>query len=307
MTFIILALDGLDAGLVDYWDIEELKLNRHGEMETFNYGFEDPYTLEVWPTIATGLHPEEHGITAKDSSEWGNPILGYLSKFAYLLPSDVQSRLGTYIEEVTGSDFSLAETSERTFFDGPKRTVENWPGVKDSHKLEEVWKMTSAGYSHSAFRREVLGKAAGQFGWAREMLRHDPVLAGVHIHALDVLGHAYTEKGKQDKHASGKIQDLKKSYQDIGLKVRDLKDALSDNDDLLILSDHGITNEIIDSRDTDFGSHSFRAFAATTLDEPLPEDVFMVYDWVESHTEHAEEEESMEMPKERLRELGYID
>lgn len=307
MTFIILALDGLDAGLVEHWDIEKLKLNRHREIETFNYGFEDPYTLEVWPTIATGLHPEEHGITAKNSSDWGNPILSYLSKFGYLLPSDVQSRLGTYIESVTSSDFSLAETSERTFFDGPKRTVENWPGVKDSHKLEEVWKMGSAGYSKSAFRREVLGKAAGQIAWADEILRHDPVLAGVHVHALDVFGHAYTEKTKKDTHASGKIQDLKQTYDEISNMVAGLVNSLSDSDELLILSDHGITNEIVDTPNADFGSHSFRAFAATTLEDPLPKDVYEVYDWVEARVENAEEEEVMEMPKARLRELGYIE
>jgi hypothetical protein len=35
--------------------------------------------------------------------------------------------------------------------------------------------------------------------------------------------------------------------------------------------------------------------------------VFDVHDWVEDHVETGEEEEAMEMPKEQLRELGYIE
>jgi len=81
---------------------------------------------------------------------------------------------------------------------------------------------------------------------------------------------------------------------------------MSDEDELLILSDHGMTNELIDDQNVDFGVHSFRAFAATTSDDPLPESVFDVRDWIEAHVEDAEEEDAMEMPKERLRELGYI-
>lgn len=70
-------------------------------------------------------------------------------------------------------------------------------------ELVEVWNMTNAGYSSAAFDREVLGKAAGQFGWAREMLQHDPVLAGVHIHALDVFGHAYANERDDLTHSTG--------------------------------------------------------------------------------------------------------
>jgi len=129
LTLIVLGLDALDAGLVKHWDIGSFKLSQHREIETFSYGHDVPYTLEVWPSIATGLHPEEHGITSKDSSNWENPVLDFLSQFSYRLPGDLQSRLGSYFESVTGSEFGLAETSAETVFDGPKRTVKNWPGV----------------------------------------------------------------------------------------------------------------------------------------------------------------------------------
>ena len=307
MTLLVIGLDALDAGLVKYWDIDSFQLARQCEIKTFSYGHDEPYTLEVWPSVATGLHPQKHGVTARESSDWENPVLDFLSQFAYRLPGDLQSRLGTYVDSITSSDFALAQTSEQTIFDGPKRTVQNWPGVTKGRELVEVWDMTNKGYSSAAFDREVLGKAAGQFGWAKEMLRHDPVLAGVHIHALDVFGHAYADTRDDLTHSTGRVQDLERTYRDIAGKVDELREVMAKEDELLILSDHGITNELVDDPKADFGSHSFRAFAATTIDGPLPDSVFDVYDWVEKHVEDADEEEAMEMPKDRLRELGYIE
>lgn len=307
MTLVILGIDALDAELVKYWNLDSLKLTQKRQIETFSYGHNTPYTLEVWPSIATGLHPEQHGVTAKESSDWENPILDLLSQYAYRLPGDLQSRLGSYLNSITDSDFALASTSKKTFFDGPKRTVQNWPGVTKGRELVDVWDMTDAGYSSSAFDREVLGKAAGQFGWAEEMLHHDVVLAGVHIHALDVFGHAYADNRDHLTHSTGRIQDLERVYHDISAKVNQIHDAMSEEDDLLILSDHGMKNELIDESDKNFGTHSFRAFASTTIEDPLPETVFDIYDWVEDHVDEADKEEAMEMPKERLRELGYID
>lgn len=307
MTLLVLGLDALDAGLVEYWDIDSFKLSQHREIETFCYGHETPYTLEVWPTIASGLHPEQHGVTVKESSDWENPILDFFSQYADHLPGRLQSRLGSYLDSVTASDFALATTTEKTFFDGPKRAVQNWPGVTEGRELVDVWDMTDVGYSRSAFDREVLGKAAGQFGWAEEMLHHDVVLAGVHVHALDVFGHAYACKRDNLTHSTGRIQDLERTYHDIANKVDRILDNMSDNDDLLILSDHGMTNELIDEPDENFGGHSFRAFASSTIEDPLPESVFGMYDWVEDHIDEGDEEDALEMPKEQLRELGYID
>lgn len=307
MTLLILGIDALDAGLVERWNINPFKLSQWKEIETYSHGHDNPYTLEVWPTIATGLHAEEHGVTEHNSSDWDNPLLNFLSNFTQALPGRLQSRLGNFLESATSSEFALAETSAPTFFDGPQRTVHNWPGVTNGRELVDVWRMTDAGYSSNEFNREVLGKAAAQFGWAREMLRHDPVLAGVHIHALDVFGHGYAAESDSRTFATGRIKDLEHTYLRVGEMVENIRTEMSDSDDLLVLSDHGMTNELIDDEQTEFGTHSFRAFAASTIDDPLPDSVFDIYDWVEKHTEEGEQEDSMEMPKERLRKLGYIE
>jgi len=186
------------------------------------------------------------------------------------------------------------------------RTVQNWPSVAEGHELVDVWNMTNSGYSRSEFDREVLGKAAGQFGWAREMLHHDAVLAGVHIHALDVFGHAYADKKDDMNHSTGRIQDLERVYRDVADRVGAIRDTMSEDDELLVISDHGMSNTLIDNASANFGTHSFRAFASTTIEDPLPETVFGYYDWVEQHVEDAKGEDPMKMPEERLEKLGYI-
>jgi len=63
MTVVVLALDALDAGLVDHFDLDAVRLESGGEIETFANTQSVPYTPEVWATVATGLEPAEHGIT----------------------------------------------------------------------------------------------------------------------------------------------------------------------------------------------------------------------------------------------------
>lgn len=309
MTFLILGLDALDFGLVEMWDLEPIQLENYRQIETFSYGHNVPYTLEVWPTIATGLHPRDHGITAKTSSDWENPILDFLSQYAYLLPGRLQSRLGKFFESATSSEFALAETTAETIFDAPNRTVHNWPGVANGRELLDVWNMIDAGYGKWSLEREVLGKAASQFGWAKEMLRHDTDLAGVHIHSLDVLGHAYASEGNDNTHSSSNLQELERIYRDFARRVGNIRGEMDDEDELLILSDHGMTNELTDGPEAYHGGHSQRAFAGTTLDVELPGTVFEYFGWVNSHLEKSKHvgEEPLAMPTEHLRDLGYIE
>jgi hypothetical protein len=184
---------------------------------------------------------------------------------------------------------------------------QNWPSVAEGHELVDVCDMTNSGYSSREFDREVLGKAAGQIGWAREMLCHDPVLAGIHIHALEVFRHAYADDKGNLSHSTGRIQDIKRMYYNIANKMKTVQNSMSEEDELLVISDYGMENEISDTPSANFGTHSFRAFAGTTINDPLPDSVFELYNWVERHVEDAEEEEAMQMPKQRLRKLGYID
>lgn len=298
MTLVILALDALDAALVDDFGCEEFHLNAHGEIESFALMHETPFTLEVWPGVATGLGPEEHGITGAGTSTWDNPLVDFASRFTGRLSENTRKRLGDVAHKITGAEWTFATTDKPTLFDGEDRVVHNWPGVHNSQALQEIWRLmidTSEGrYSREEFNREVLGTCAAQFGWAREMLHHDVALAAVHVHAPDAMGHPYaTER-----------DELKRGYERIAEYVRELHEAL-DDDELLVLSDHGMQVEWLD--DENPGNHSWRAFAATTYDT-LPGHLLDVKAWVEERVQAVDVERSeIEMPTETLRDLGYLE
>lgn len=296
MTLVVLALDGVDAGLVEEFDIDAFRLDSHGEIETFEYGETGPYTLELWPTVATGLHPRDHGITGSNISQWDNPVFELGSKITAYLDGSVRTTLGHFVRDRFGSDYDIPETDKPTIFDDEGRVVHNWPGVVNSHELREVWRMTNQGYSQAELEREILGKAASQFGWVREMLNHNVSLAAVHVHAADIFGHTYCEAP----------DDLRRTYERVAAFVNEVRESLGEDDELLLISDHGVRNVVLDTEEN-AGSHSYRAFASSTF-ETIPSGMRDAAEWIDAHVEDVQvDDEELDMPKDQLRQLGYIE
>lgn len=298
MTLVILALDALDAGLVERFGAADFELESTTEIETFAHARDVPYTMEIWPSVATGVPPDVHGVTGAGTSEWKNPLLELGSLISSRFPEGTRGRWGRLVREKTGQRETLGRTSEPTFFDMEGAVVRNWPGVTDGSDLQYAWDLMHAvtqGMPRAEFERKLLGRGAEQFGWAREMLHHDVRVAGVHIHTLDAAGHAYSD----DESALSAI------YERVGEYVTEIRHALSDDDDLLLVSDHGIATTFLDGDDS--AGHSWRAYASATTDD-VPESVYDVKAWVERHAPDASsgEEEAIDLPAERLRDLGYI-
>lgn len=300
MTLVVLALDALDAKLVGYFGADAYRLERSKEIGTYSYMYDHPYTLEVWPTVATGLGPKEHGITGSGTSEWSNPVIDFASRFTGGLSAATRNRLGNLVERFTNDRYSIACTDAETLFDSPGRAVHNWPGVYRNRYLLDVWRTLNPGekgQSVSEFEQQVYGIAAEQFGWANEMLNHGLQLAAVHVHTLDMCGHVYSDDEER----------YEKVYRRVAEMVSELRESLGDGDDLLLLSDHGMGTEWIDGKEN-AGTHTSRAMAATTVDEPLFDDVFGVREWVEANVKPWTERESEEIEynEQHLRDLGYI-
>lgn len=301
MTVVVLALDALDAGLVEHFDLGDFRVGSSTSIETFAHSKDQPYTPEVWATVATGLGPDGHGITKSGTSEWDNPVLEFASRFTGHLPEETRGTLGRLVRETTGQRETLGGTDAETMFDLEGAVVRNWPGVGDGSDLQRAWDLmnaVAADMPKAEFERELFGQCAEQFGWAREMLRHDVALAGVHVHALDAAGHAYADDETS----------LRDAYERVGAFVAEIEAALSDDDDLLLLSDHGMYTTFLPAdRDADPGSHSWRAYASATTTR-VPESVFDVYDWAVEHaTTTRVDSESIDMPTDQLRELGYME
>lgn len=301
MTVVVLALDALDAGLVEYFEVSEFDLGTSQQIETYSHSKDDPYTLEVWATVATGLGPNEHGITGHGTSEWSNPVLEFASRFSGRLNESTRGTLGRFVRDQTGEREEIGETNAESIFDRDGAVVHNWPGVHDGSDLQRAWDLMNAvaeGTPKNEFERDLLGLSAQQFAWAEEMLNHEVTLAGVHIHTLDAAGHAYSENE----------DSLRKIYERVGGFVDQLAQALGPNDDLLLLSDHGMRTSFYGKIEENKspGSHSWRAYASSTTDS-VPNSVFDVVEWVEEHIEERSvSEETVDIDEEQLRNLGYI-
>ena len=89
----VLGLDAADYRLAKRWDCENLLLDNHCGIRTFSYSLDVPATLEVWPTIATGVTPEEHGVVL-DRMGWdATPGLALFVRLAQALPEAAHSWL----------------------------------------------------------------------------------------------------------------------------------------------------------------------------------------------------------------------
>lgn len=301
MTVVLLALDALDAGLVEHFDATAFKLESSQQIETFAHAKDTPYTPEVWTTVATGLGPEDHSITGPGTSEWSNPILELGSRFTGRLAEPTRGTLGRFVRDKTGEREQIGETNAETIFDREGAVVHNWPGVHDGSYLQQAWDLMNAvaeGKPQHEFERELLGLAAEQFGWSREMLNHNVTLAGVHVHTLDAAGHAYAE----DEESLGHI------YGRVGGFVDGLVDSLGSDDELLLLSDHGMRTSFYSEpgEEGSPSSHSWRAYASSTTDT-VPGDVFDVVDWIDEQVEHQTvQHEQIDIDEEQLKDLGYI-
>jgi len=268
-------------------------------METVAHMRDQPYTPEAWATIATGANPEEHGISGGTSS-WDSPVIDYLSNFTGRLSMSMRSDLGSLVERLTGAEYTIAEVDMPHMFNGDDRVVHNWPGVHNGEELKRAWSMMwQEGQTYAEFEREIHGLAAEQFGWAREMLNHSVAVAGVHIHLLDAAGHAYCSDQPR----------LQAVYERAGEFVDEIRAELSDDDDLLVLSDHGMVVDWYDDEDDrgmSPGNHSWRAFASSTLDS-VPRTVFDVPEWVNRYADEIQESsDQLDINEEQLRDLGYI-
>lgn len=299
MTLLVLALDALDATLVEQFDVDGLRLETHTQMETVAHMRDQPYTPEAWATVATGKHPSEHGVSGKTSS-WSNPVVDFLSRFTGSLASPMRSTLGDLAERTTGAEYTIAEVDEPTMFDADDRIVHNWPGVHNGDELKRAWEiMGREDQTNSEFERDICGLAAEQFGWAREMLEHEVAVAGIHIHLLDATGHAYCSDREQ----------LRRTYERAEEFVEEIRTNLGEDDELLVLSDHGMIVDWYEDqhdRDKPPGSHSWRAFASSTY-STVPGTVLEVKEWVDEHAQMVEtESEEFDIDEEQLRDLGYI-
>jgi len=268
MTVVVLGLDALDPDLVDPEHHPNLVLDHHRSIGTIASHAGEPSTHELWPTIITGVEPSEHGLVLEDGVAWENPFLRLGSSAAdFLIPDTLQSRIGAWLLTNTTEDaFRTPKSyySDRgltTVFDGLEAKPIGIPnyvigGAEDrEHQLrrqlgslferdpDAVGGHTSA--DPVEFYEQCIEMALVRLARARSALRSQRYgLVFAYTSGLDLIGHV--------AHGTPKLQE--RAYAELDEFVGEVRADLDANDELLLVSDHGLQN----------GVHTNEAMAAGT-------------------------------------------
>jgi len=255
MTLVVFGIDALDPELVDPGEHPNLALSAHRAVDTIVSASGEPSTHELWPTIITGLPPAEHGLELDDGVAWENPLVASLSTLAdHALPDGLQTRLGAWVLTNTEADAFRAPATYyadhgiETVFDGREATaigVPNYvvdPDAEDrEHRLRrrmgELFERdpdATGGHRSAdpvAFYEQCLEMAMVRIARTRRALRsreHELVFG--YTSGLDLVGHvSHSRPGLQ----AG-------AYDELAAFVGELRGDLRADDDLLLVSDHGL-------------------------------------------------------------------
>jgi hypothetical protein len=294
---IVVGLDAADTRLLERWNCENLLLDHYSQIDSMSYSLDLPATLEVWPTIATGLSPDEHGVVLNPDDRPDRSLaLKAAAKALNILPNPVQQRLRVWHQERVGTSFP--QTSKSHIFDAG--AVYNWPGVTPcfNWQEEDEWfqSVNNGEMGEKEFTRRHLGNAGKAIGWLGAMELSGVPIAGAHIHMLDHIGHLNATDAEK----------LQAAYRQINGLVGWLRQR---TDRIVVVSDHGMQTNV--TGDPEPGVHSLEGHFATTGNEDLPETVYDVAQWLDSRVENVDDNESerrtsFDAPTEHLEDLGYL-
>ena len=274
MTVVVLGIDALDPDLVDSTTHPHLTLDRHEAIETIVSSAGDPSTHELWPTIITGLPPEQHGLTVDEGVAWQHPLIAAASRIGdYALPNSIRTKLGAWVLNYSSEDaFRVPATYygdhglSTVFDDVEARTVgiPNYvvdPDTEDrEHQLRRNMgglfeRDTDAKGGHTSadpetFYERCLEMAMIRIARVRRGIRgrrHELVFG--YTSGLDLIGHV--------SHDRPDIQQ--RAYEEIDQFVGELTGDLREDDELVLVSDHGLQD----------GLHTDEAMIASTAPELL--------------------------------------
>jgi hypothetical protein len=325
MTLVVFGIDALDPDMVDPDAHPNLALEASKPIETIASDVGEPSTHELWPTIITGLRPEEHGLVLGDDGvAWGNPLLDYGSRLAdVMLPDSIQTKIGAWLLTNTEADAFrtparyYADNGLETVFDGRQSKaigIPNYVVDTDTVDREHALRQSmgdlferdpdATGGHRSAdpesFYNDCLEMAMVRTARIRAALRaKEYELVFGYTSALDLVGHiAYQSPGMQEA-----------MYAAMNEFVGELRGDLSEDDELLLVSDHGLKE----------GVHTEPAMVAATTDHLVAgvdsvEGVRQAIERELDDTDHRPDGHGFRMEgdaegdavKEQLEDLGYM-
>lgn len=318
MTIVILGIDALDPDIANPDDHPDLTLSGYSSIETIDSSAGKPSTHELWPTIITGLPPEEHGLTLDDGMSWDNTVLNIGSSVAdYLIPDGLQAQVGKWLLNNTEADTFrtpatyYSENGISTVFDGHDSKaigVPNYVINTDEEDREHVLRkdmgeLFERGEHESEdpveFYEVCMEMSMVRIALTRRALRRrEYELVFGYTSGLDLIGHASYDIPRLQNRAYKELNDF----------VGELRSDLSEDDELVLISDHGLQD----------GVHTHKAYISSTL-QGLVDYVDSVTDLYRVVNEELEKNRHVpekpdydkregggEKVKDQLEDLGYI-
>lgn len=282
-TTVVLGWDGLDYELLHEFGLADAFGDHHCRIDTYcNDVIGEPHTREIWPTIITGVGPDEHGIYAAEEGEgvqWSNPAIRTAARVAqHTVPEGVKTALGRWLRsqgagvEKYAADYYDDQGLE-TVFDGrrslPIAVPNYWTDLDDQHGFmfdrgaalgkwidrdSEGWRPADRDQQH-ALEQEMHAEAAQKLGLVRQAIQREYDLVFAWFGFIDTVGHV-------EPAAVDPVQ--RRAYETAAAWTADIRASLAPDDRLVCVSDHGLRG----------GSH--------TMDATLAADTEGVTDMVES-------------------------
>lgn len=288
MTVVILGWDALDIHHIDRFGLGESFGAHRDTIDTFvNPHIDEPHTKELWPSMITGLSPDEHGVHATADGggpKWDSATLQAGSRVAdHVLPDSLQTWIGARLcervaetAEPTAASHYREQGIETVFDDGGRAiSIPNYQTAIDrAHGLDasrdELWAALDVDRSGPGVRPQVdrgevyglLGRELGaRVGETLQAIHADEPLVWTWFGLLDSVGHMQPALG------DSLVEEWYQVAADVTQTIRWATDGT-----VVCVSDHGIRE----------GSHTH--YATVCSDDRAPveriEHVFDVATWV---------------------------
>lgn len=285
-TTVVLGWDALDYEVAETFDFTDSFGQHARRIDTFaNPVVGEPHTRELWPSIITGLRPDEHGVHAisEGSPGWENPIIESASRLAQdVLPARIRTEIGRFLRDQSASFEHVTADYYReegipTIFDGRAARAITVPNYQVSADEQAGYLLDRAAQLNeflgvreetneplvglSTLDERLIAEASKKVGAVRAALRREYDLVFVWLSYLDTVGHlapvvAEEEPGWQER-----------AYRLAAAMTDEVQRELTDDDTLVCVSDHGLQD----------GDHTHDAFVGAS-DEAGIEGVESVLD-----------------------------
>lgn len=282
-TTVVLGWDGLDYELAKQFGLADAFGRHNKRIETFdNPALGKPHTHELWPSIITGVEPEDHGVWAKTegTADWDSPVIQTVANVAEnVIPDRLRTKLGAMLR-ARGAEMShrgpdyYRDVGVDTVFDGRQALPLGVPNYHtatndrygiladrgaqlaeyldfDTSGTEGEGSWYEPGIPDHEFEQLIAGEASQKLGIVRAAVQREYDLVFVWLGYLDTVGHlapVVDEAGFR-----------RRAYDRSATWTREVADTLQPEDTLVCVSDHGLRN----------GFHTHDAFLGTSEERAI--------------------------------------